>query len=363
MTTFGIEEEYLLIDRTTGLPADPTPAQTRRLHALEVQGGTATSEWLTSQVEYNSPVHTDVGSALSALLGFRRSLASTAETMGLDVVALGTAPDHPRSPAPVSPGEHYATLAELAPGFIVDHHLNGLHVHVGVPDLESGVHALNGVRRWLPVLAALGANSPVWQGADTGFASWRTIHYRRWLANGIPPRFRDLDDYESRVAALVALDVVPNRNCLGWIARLSPRYRTVEIRAADVQLRAEQTVALAAFARALVLMSLDRPLGGDPPPELLDTACWQAARFGLEGSLLDPMSGTPRAATAVVLGLLERARPFFLDASDRECAEAGVRALLEQGTGAARQRRVLRAGGLPGLLDFAAAELTAADAA
>ena len=73
---------------------------------------------------------------------------------------------------------------------------------MGLADLATGVRALNGLRPWLPVLVALGANSPVWQGADTGFASWRTIQYRRWLVNGIPPRFHDLADYESRVATL-----------------------------------------------------------------------------------------------------------------------------------------------------------------
>ncbi|WP_101653130.1 carboxylate-amine ligase [Brevibacterium ihuae] len=361
MTTFGIEEEYLLIDRDTGLPASPSPEQTRTLHALEVAGGSATAEWFTCQLEYNSPVHTETGPALSKLLGFRRALAATADRMGFAVAALGTAPDHPRSPSEVSPGAHYSAVAELAPRFAVDHHVNGLHVHVGLADIATGVRALNGLRPWLPVLVALGANSPVWQGADTGFASWRTIHYRRWLVNGIPPRFHDLADYESRVAALVALDAVPDRNCLGWIVRLSPRYGTLEIRASDAQLRAGQTVALASLARALVVMSLAAPLPGDPPPELLDTACWQAARFGLSGTLLDPVSGTQQPAEAVVLGLLQRARPHFSDDADRECAEAGIARLLGQGSGAARQRRALGAGGLPGLLDFAAAELTAAD--
>ncbi|GAA4383960.1 carboxylate-amine ligase [Brevibacterium pityocampae] len=202
MTTFGIEEEYLLIDRDTGLPASPSPEQTRTLHALEVAGGSATAEWFTCQLEYNSPVHTETGTALSKLLGFRRALAATADRIGFAVAALGTAPDHPRSPSEVSPGAHYSTLAELAPRFTVDHHVNGLHVHVGLADLATGVRALNGLRPWLPVLVALGANSPVWQGADTGFASWRTIQYRRWLVNGIPPRFHDLADYESRVATL-----------------------------------------------------------------------------------------------------------------------------------------------------------------
>ncbi|AIX99920.1 hypothetical protein ART_0322 [Arthrobacter sp. PAMC 25486] len=86
-----------------------------------------------------------------------------------------------------------------------EHEINGLHVHTGIPDQESGVHALNADRRWLPTLLAISANSPFWCGSDTGFASWRAIHSRRWTTAGCPPWFADAADYRARVAALMGI--------------------------------------------------------------------------------------------------------------------------------------------------------------
>src|SRR6185503_4533061 len=83
-----------------------------------------------------------------------------------------------------------------------DHQINGLHVHVGVPDRDAGIRALNALRPWMPVLLALSANSPFWRGRDTGYDSWRAIHSQRWTIHGIPPRFRDSADYDDALAAL-----------------------------------------------------------------------------------------------------------------------------------------------------------------
>ena len=43
---------------------------------------------------------------------------------------------------------------------------------------------LDRIRIWLPVLLALSANSPYWQGRDTGYASFRSQAWTRFPTAG-----------------------------------------------------------------------------------------------------------------------------------------------------------------------------------
>ena len=359
MTTFGIEEEFLLVDRGTGLPATPAPQQAQSLLDISAGGGKAAPEWLTCQLEHTSPIYSDAPAALDSLVAFRRELASVAGSMGFDAAGLGTPPNIALAPAQVTPGQRYHELAGMTPAIAADQYLNGMHVHIGLDSLEDGVRALNGLRRWLPLVVALGTNSPVWRGTDSGFSSWRSIHYRRWMANGVAPHFEDLADYESRVGALLEYDVVESPNTLAWLARLSKAHGTVEIRACDVQLEAQDAVAIALFIRALVRMFLEAPAVAQLPSELLEIGVWQSAKFGLTGHVLSPFTGIQTPAADVVRESLDTLRPFFEGPRDRDTVQRGLRRLLEHGTGAERQRRALREGGIDGVLRHAFASLTA----
>ena len=359
MTTFGIEEKFVLVDRGTRLPATPAPQQAQALLEITAGGGKAASEWLTCQLEHTSPVYSDVSSALDSLVSFRRELASVAGSMGFDAAGVGTPPNIASAPAQVTPGERYHELAGMTPAIAADQYLNGMHVHVGLDTMEDGVRALNGLRRWLPLVVALGANSPQWRGSDSGFSSWRSIHYRRWMANGVAPYFENLADYDSRVSALLGYDVVESPNTLAWLARLSKVHGTVEIRACDVQLEAQDALTIALFIRALVRMSLESPTVAQLPPELLEIGVWQSAKFGLRGQVLSPFTGAQAPAAHVVHESLDTLAPFFEGTEDRDTVERGLRRLLDRGTGAERQRRALHEGGVDGLLRYAFMRLTA----
>jgi len=359
VTTFGIEEEFLLMDRGTQLPATPAPQQAETLLAIAAGGGKATPEWLTCQLEHTSPVFSDAATALESLVSFRRELAAVAGSMGFDAAATGAAPDIAVAAAQITPGERYHRLAGMSPAIAADQYLNGMHVHIGLDTLDDGVQALNGLRPWLPLVVALGANSPIWRGSDSGFASWRSIHYRRWLANGIPPQFDSLADYRARLDALLRFDVVESPSTLAWLTRISFAHGTLEIRACDVQLEAGDAVVIALLIRALVRMALDTPVLTRIPPELLEVATWQSAKFGLSGSLMDPATGTQKPAADLLHETLERLQPYFEGAEDRSVVQHGLERMLSHGTGAERQRRAMRNGGLSGLLTHAYTSLTA----
>lgn len=316
VSRFGIEEEFFLIDRQTGLPAAPSQEQAAQLTTITAGGGRTTTEWLTCQVETATAVLTDGSTALDSLRSFRRALREAAASLDMDAVALGTAPRIPDDRATVTAGERYGQFAALAPGFAADQYINGMHVHVSIPDRDTGVHALNSLRPWLPVLTALGANSPMWRGQDSGFASWRAIHYSRWMASGVPPHFHDAAAYDARVAALLESDIVFDPGCLNWLARLPPHIPTLEVRACDVQLHTEDAVTLALLTRALVTTAMSLPSSEHRvPPERLDIAQWQAAKFGLDYRLFDPIRGTTgsRASSVTAPGRPDSGPPSPLE--------------------------------------------------
>ena len=360
--TFGIEEEFLLMDPHTGLPAE---AQERtRAFLSEVPGGfTGTAELLDAQVEGSTPICTDRDQALRALLGFRTRLASAAALAGVAVAATGAAPRLGATPAVLNGSARYQQMGVLAGAVANEQYVNGTHVHVGISSRETGVRVLNGLRPWLALLGALTANSPYWRGEDSSFASWRMVHYRRWSVQGCPPHFQDAADYARRLTGLLSTDVVPDAGHVGWAARLSEHFPTVEVRIADTQLEARDSVLYAVLVRALVttLAATPEERSAAPDPELLDVGLWQAARFGLGGNLLAHPGGNLPAA-AYLAALLDFAGPALEAAGDRDFAAAGIARVLRAGTGAERQRAAVRTGGWDALAELFARSVAAPDA-
>lgn len=354
--TFGIEEEFFLFDARSQALAPLGSEQATRLLELNaaVHPGNVQTEFLAAQIEIATAVFRDAGQALDALRTTRQLLLNRCNDLEIFPAALGTPPTLPDEPAQITDAPRYAKVQQLVPGLAAEHYLSGMHIHIGVPDLDSGVRALNGLRPWLPVLTALSSNSPFWRGQDTGFASWRTIAYRRWSVNGIPPHFADARSYLRHKELLLGSDPLPDAGHIGWSARLSEKFPTIEIRATDVQATSAEAVALAVLVRALVDTVLAGPMAkSHPPSELLQLALWQAARVGLQGNLLDPDTGTNIPAATEVHRLLAFVAPALRANGDEARVHAAVNAWLSTGTGAQRQREVWRAGGFQALLDTA----------
>ncbi|MGW9404616.1 carboxylate-amine ligase [Arthrobacter sp. NPDC055585] len=362
MATFGIEEEFLLVDPATGLPTPRAAEMSQALAAAPavpppgIPAPSGQAEFLACQLETSTVVCETVEEAAASLLTARSAVAAAAAAAGIGVVVSGAAPRIPDSPAEITGSGRYQAMGALTGAVAEEHYLNGTHVHVAVPDRETGIAALNKLRPWLSTLAALGANSPFWRGRDTSFASWRLIHYRRWSVQGCPPEFADAADYDRRLARLLDSDAVLDAGHIGWAARLSQRYPTVEVRVGDAQLEAADSVLLAALVRGLVLTAAAP--GSVPEPELLDAGLWQAARYGLGGRLMGIL-GDSAAAADQVGALLEHIRPSLEDSGDLDYVLAGVQRMLVSGTGAERQRAAYTAGGWEGLAGVYQSALTA----
>ncbi|SDR83598.1 carboxylate-amine ligase [Microterricola viridarii] len=343
-TAFGIEEEFMFL--SSDLLRPMAAAEAARLELLRdpAVARYVGAEFLASQLEHSSPVLASRQQAFEALNGFRERLGRIAESMGVLAAGTGAPFDTDGWPAP-TPGRRYERIRESVRAVADDHQLNALHVHVNVPSRDAGVHALNGVRPWIPVLLALGSNSPFWHGRDTGFASWRALLARRWATSGCPPHFRDAADYDARAARIVDVGASVDLACIAWDARLSERFPTLELRVFDAQLDAESSVLLAILARALVVTSLTAAPLPPAPSELLAAQLWLAARDGLHGRLVNPVSGELDAAAEVVRALLEHVQPALQAHGDGGFVEAALAQRLREGTGAEHQRAAFRAGG------------------
>lgn len=353
--TFGIEEEYMFLEPATLAPLAIVDRVQEDLHVAAAEAENVQHEFLACQLERSTRVCATRAQAEQELSAFRARVAAAASAHGAIAVSTGFAPGALPS-AVVADTARYRSIRSTSRALAVEHYVNGLHVHVGVADRAAGLAALNRIRGWMPVLVALAANSPIRLDADSGFASWRTIHYQRWTTHGIPPAFQDVAEYERRLNALIGIGGSIDRAVMSFNVRLSMNHPTIEVRAADAQLEARDAVLLAALIRGLVMTALDDAVLGLAPldiaPELLDASLWHAARDGVRGDLVDPRSGRLRPAHEVVGAMLEWIETALLRADDAEAVTAGIERLLTGGNGAVRQSAAYTRAGIPGVAEL-----------
>ena len=201
--------------------------------------------------------------------------------LGLEVASAGTHPFTVWHETVVSGGSRYqavyGSMRELArrePTF-------GLHVHVGVRDPEDAIALANSLRGHLPMLLALSANSPFWQGRDTGLASARTPLFQAFPRVGIPRAFADYEDYVAAVDLLIRCDAFPEPTFLWWDVRPQPRFGTVEVRIMDAQTTVSETAALAALVQSIARLEIEQgylsPRSCSAPRCSTRTAFWPPA--------------------------------------------------------------------------------------
>jgi carboxylate-amine ligase len=308
-------------------------------------------DYLRSQIEVASPPQLELSTLFEAMRRLRRELSGAAELAGARLVAVGTGP----AAGPVArivdrPRYHRMRerFGDLSPG----QGMCGTHVHVSIPDDETGVQVLNHLRPWLPIFHAATTNSPLFAGHDTGYASWRSVMWERWPTVGPTPYLESHEQYETLVADLEASGAMLDEGMLYWYARLSARYPTVEIRMGDVMPGLDDTMLLASLARALVATLLGEVREGVPAPRvphpLLMAAHWRAAHDGLEGLNIDMATREPRPAWRLVRQLFDYVRPELERHGDLEIATVLMGRLRAHGTGAARQRAILAQSGSVG---------------
>ncbi|MGH4011529.1 MAG: carboxylate-amine ligase [Pseudonocardiaceae bacterium] len=360
--TLGVEEEFHIHDKGSCQLTSKADLLVNDL-PVESENGAIKYELSLSQVEISTPVCTTLAELSCNLYRLRRIGADRAALIDCALVPSGTPPLGDASEQTIVSGKRYGRLRECGQGLVREHLTAALHVHVGVPERAVAVAASNWIRPWLPTLTALTSNSPYWLGVDTGFSSWRTVHCWRWPVSGPPPVFDSDIEYDDLLRRLIDVGVIVDAGMAYWDVRLSARYPTLEIRLPDVPCRAAESVMVAGLVRALVILGSRIVLGGRPlagvANEILRGSLFLAARDGLDAVLPNPLHPERSVSARDALEILvECVRPTLEDLGDDQLVIAKVKGILEEGTGASRQRRAAGAAGdLVGLVRWLAEEM------
>jgi carboxylate-amine ligase len=341
--TIGVEEEFQIVDPDTWA---------LRSHVSELLSASASTlgdqikrEMHQSIVEVGTKICANVAELDDEVCRIRRDLSASAESVGLRIAAAGTHPFSSWKDQIISPGERYENIVEELQQLARSLLIFGLHIHVAVPDRASTIELLNEARYFLPHLLALSTSSPFWQGRDTGLKSYRTTVFRRFPRSGIPDQFDSWAQYEDYVNTLVELRCIDDGKKVWWDLRPHPLFGTLEFRICDVPTSPRATIAIAALAQAIVvkLYRLRRSNLGFRiyPRALVEENKWRAARYGIEGRLIDFGKRKEVPMRDLAGELLEFVDDVVDELGSRK-ALAHVHRILDEGTSADRQLEVFR---------------------
>jgi carboxylate-amine ligase len=358
--TVGVEEELLLVDPETRT-ISPRSSQVVRANRAQGHGGRPRAasdeldqELFLHQVETRTDPAAGLEEIEKQLIAGRRTAGTAAATSGLAVVASGIVPIGGGDPQ-VSPNDRYRDMVDTFGETARTGQTCGCHVHVAIDSPEEGVAVIDRITPWLPVLVAISANSPYFEGRDTNYASWRNQAWNRWPSAGPTEAFESVAGYEETSRLLKMTGAARDDGMLYYDARLSKGQPTVEVRVLDVCTDVADAVLCAALVRGLVQTAADAWAAGQPldrwRAEILRASTWRAAHVGLSGGLVHPLVRDLRPAREVVSALVEHVRPALEEAGDLDRVREGVERVLQAG-GATRQRAAYeRSGGVEGVVD------------
>src|SRR3954452_22705237 len=333
--TIGIEEELMIVDRES---LELVNAIESLLE--EATDGEIKPELMESVLEIATKPCRNTAEAGEQLRSLRRQVLQSAAKHDLTIRSAGARPFAMWEEARIVARPRYRELISALRFVARQELIFGMHVHVGLDDPDKAIHVANGMRVHVPVLVALSANSPFWRADRTGLVSTRTPIFRAFPRVGIPPAYRDWEDYQRRIGFMQSSGVMEDYTYLWYDVRPHPNFGTVEIRACDSQTRIEHTLGLAALIQAMVKELAVHYESGEPladyPWEMLDENKWLASRHGLDGELVDLPSSDRVERKALARRLLDRLREHAQDLGGADDFDA-VEDLLERGNGAARQ--------------------------
>lgn len=348
--TVGVEEEF----HTVGL-------RTRRLTAEggrvleQLPAGSFCAELHQTMVEANSSPHVRLADLAADIAALRRAAIVAAARCGLGVVAAGTVPIADQGTGRITANPRYEHMHGEYRMLVSEQLICAMQVHVGMPDRDLAVAVAHRVTPWLPALLALSASSPYWLGNDSGYASYRTLLWRRWPTTRALGEFASAADYDQTVADLVRSGVITDPGMLYFDVRPSAHLPTLELRICDSCPSLRDVILLSGLFRALVGREAGAALAGRAAlsvrPELLEAETWRAARSGLEGDLVDPATATPMPAGKLIRQLLADLRPALEASDDWEQVTGLAEAALARGSSAARQRAAYASGGHQKVVD------------
>lgn len=339
--TLGVEEEFMVIDPVTReliSHEQKIVEAAQKVHEDQVK-----AEMHQAVVEVGTSICQNTDEARTEVIKLRKTVATLAGELGYRIGAAGTHPfshwqyqlitDHPR----------YTEIVDELQEAARSNLIFGLHVHVGFQSRHVAIQIANDVRYFLPHVFALSTNSPFWEGRNTGYKSFRTKVFDKFPRTGIPGYFGSLEDYDNYVKLLVKTNCIDNAKKIWWDIRVHPFFETIEFRICDCPMLVDETMAFTAIFQALCAklykLRQQNMKFITYSRHLINENKWRAARYGIDGKLIDFGKEIEVNTRSLVLELLD-----FIDDVVDELGSRNeinyVHQILEKGTGADRQLAV-----------------------
>src|SRR6185312_11848394 len=341
--TLGIEEEFQIVDPNT---------RELRSHVSEILedgkmllGEQVKPEMIQSMIEVGTGICKDIKEARSDITNLRGILSGLVRKKGLEIVAAGTHPFSHWQDQKIFENARYELIVEENQMIARSLLTFGLHVHVGIADPERAIHIMNAVRYMLPHVLALSTSSPFWLGVHTGLKSYRSEVFTRMPRTGIPDHFESDSSFQRYVRLLVDTGCIDDGKKIYWDVRPHPFFPTLEFRICDIPTRVDDTIAIAALFQALVVKVnklLDQNLTFRLHHKMLiEENKWRAARYGLDGKMIDFGKSREVPVRDLIRELLEFVDDVVDDLGSRE-EISHIYTILERGTSADEQLQVWR---------------------
>ncbi len=353
--TIGIEEEYQTVDPETRYLRSHIHAEILEKGRMILQERVK-AEMHQSVVEVGTSVCKSIKEAKDEVKKLRRNMARLAREGGLRLAAAATHPFSDWRTQEIHPDERYKNIVEDLQLVARANLIFGLHVHIGIEDRETAIHMMNHARYFLPHILALSTNSPFWLGMNTGLKSYRCKVFDKFPRTNIPDYFPSWGEYDNFIKLLIKTNCIDNAKKIWWDIRPHPFFNTIEFRVCDIPMRADETIALAALIQATVA-KLYKLYAANQGFRLYRRALimenkWRAARYGLDGKLIDFGKQTEVPARDLVREYLDFVDDVVDELDSREELNY-IHEILEKGSGADRQLRVFQeTGDLKQVVDF-----------
>ena len=337
--TLGVEIEFQILDKDT-LNLAPMAPEILDLVPAELQERIK-PEFIRSMIEVNTEVCESVQQVKTNLAEMSQQAERLAGERGCLLYAASLHPFANHRDQILSPDPRYSRIINdlqlVGRQFIAQ----GLHIHVGMPDPETAVLVRDNILIYIPILLAMTTSSPFYEGMDTGLSSYRTKLFEALPLAGMPDQIGSWEKYLHMVNLLLNTGIISEVRDLWWDVRLHPDFGTVEIRICDLPSRFMDILAIVALTQALVATLAQSEAHLIPDMQIVKSNKWQAARYGLQGRFVNPL-------TQRNLSILEAARDVFemtapaISKFETNHFITPLLYILENGTSADQQRRIHR---------------------
>jgi glutamate---cysteine ligase / carboxylate-amine ligase len=338
----GIEEEYQTIDPATRNLRSHISAEIvekgRMLLAEQVK-----PEMHQSVIEIGTGVCENIRHARRDLRSIRRHMITLARENGLRISGGGTHPFALWREQEIYPDERYRTIVEDLKQVARANLIFGLHIHIGVEDRETAIQIMNGARYFLPHILALSTSSPFWQGYDSGLRSYRCKVFDKFPRTNIPDLYSSWSEFENYVNLLIRTNCIDNAKKLWWDIRPHPHFPTLEFRICDMPTRMDDTLAIAALCQSVIatlfrLHERNQTFRHYSRALIMENK-WRAARYGIDGKLIDFGKQKEVPVRDLIAELLELVWPAAEELGATE--ELGhIERIVKEGSAADRALRI-----------------------